>query len=116
MGAELLISLKMRIPPNSTVFLDRDGVINKIVYRDRRPTSPRNIEEFEFETGVESALNRLSTAGFRLFVVFDQSAGTVAGASDSGIAAHDDRSYYEFAQDRGGPHLSSRPSRRMWLS
>jgi D-glycero-D-manno-heptose 1,7-bisphosphate phosphatase len=72
MGTELLIPLKMRIPPNRTVFLDRDGVINKIVYRDRKPTSPRNIEEFEFEAGVESALNRLSAAGFRLFVVSNQ--------------------------------------------
>jgi len=47
-------------------------VINKVVYRDRKPTSPRNIEEFEFEAGVESALDRLSAAGFRLFVVTNQ--------------------------------------------
>jgi D-glycero-D-manno-heptose 1,7-bisphosphate phosphatase len=72
MDTEPLIPLKMRSPPNKTVFLDRDGVINKIVYRDGRPTSPRNIEEFEFEAGVESALNGLSTAGFRLFVVTNQ--------------------------------------------
>jgi D-glycero-D-manno-heptose 1,7-bisphosphate phosphatase len=58
--------------PNRSVFLDRDGVINKVVYRDGRPTSPRNIHEFEFEAGVESALNRLSDAGFRLFVVTNQ--------------------------------------------
>jgi len=36
MGTELLIPLKMRTPPNRTVSLDRDGVINKIIYRDRR--------------------------------------------------------------------------------
>jgi D-glycero-D-manno-heptose 1,7-bisphosphate phosphatase len=47
-------------------------VINKIVYRDRKLTSPRNIDEFEFEAGVESAVNRLSVAGFRLFVVTNQ--------------------------------------------
>ena len=62
----------MRTPPNRTVFLDRDGVINKVVYRDRKLTSPRNIEEFEFEAGVESALSRLKTAGFKLFVVTNQ--------------------------------------------
>ncbi len=72
MGSEPVIPLKMRTPPNRTVFLDRDGVINKVVYRDRKPTSPRNIEEFEFEAGVESALDRLSAAGFRLFVVTNQ--------------------------------------------
>lgn len=55
-----------------TVFLDRDGVINKVIYRDGRPTSPRNIEEFEFEAGVENALKRLRAAGFKLFVVTNQ--------------------------------------------
>src|SRR5713226_10362475 len=27
--------------PQSTIFLDRDGVINKVVFRDGRPTAPR---------------------------------------------------------------------------
>jgi D-glycero-D-manno-heptose 1,7-bisphosphate phosphatase len=58
--------------PNRAVFFDRDGVINKLIYRDGRPTSPRNIAEFEFEPGVESALKRLSAAGFKLFVVTNQ--------------------------------------------
>jgi D-glycero-D-manno-heptose 1,7-bisphosphate phosphatase len=58
--------------PNRAVFLDRDGVINKLISRDGKPTSPRDIEEFEFEAGVESALNRLSAAGFKLFVVTNQ--------------------------------------------
>jgi len=73
MVVELLISLKMRIlMPNTAVFLDRDGVINKVIYRDGKPTSPRNIGEFEFEAGVEPALDRLSTGGFKLFVVTNQ--------------------------------------------
>jgi len=55
-----------------SVFLDRDGVINKMVYRDGKPTSPRSIEEFEFEDGVAPSLMRLSAAGFRLFVVTNQ--------------------------------------------
>ncbi len=54
------------------VFLDRDGVINKVIYRDGMPTSPRNIGEFEFDAGVENALKRLSAAGFKLFVVTNQ--------------------------------------------
>ena len=58
--------------PQKSVFLDRDGVINKIVYRDGKPTSPRSIEEFEFEEGVAPALKRLSAAGFMLFVVTNQ--------------------------------------------
>ncbi len=58
--------------PNKAVFLDRDGVINKLICRDGKPTSPRSIEEFEFEAGVEPALNRLIAAGFKLFVVSNQ--------------------------------------------
>jgi D-glycero-D-manno-heptose 1,7-bisphosphate phosphatase len=58
--------------PRESVFLDRDGVINKLVYRDGKPTSPRCIEEFEFEEGVAPALQGLSAAGFRLFVVTNQ--------------------------------------------
>jgi D-glycero-D-manno-heptose 1,7-bisphosphate phosphatase len=54
------------------VFLDRDGVINKVIYRDGKPTSPRNIAEFEFHGEVESALKRLRSAGFKLFVVTNQ--------------------------------------------
>ena len=57
---------------NRAVFLDRDGVINKLIYRDGKPTSPRNIGEFELEAGVESALKRLRAAGFKLFVVTNQ--------------------------------------------
>lgn len=54
------------------IFLDRDGVINKIVFRDGRVTSPRSIEEFEFEAGVEDAVKRLKENGYRLFVVSNQ--------------------------------------------
>jgi len=62
----------MLLMPQKCVFLDRDGVINKIVYRAGKPTSPRTIEEFEFEEGVEPALKRLSAVGFLLFVVTNQ--------------------------------------------
>lgn len=55
-----------------TIFLDRDGVINKIVFREGRPTSPRHIDEFEIVAGVEESLKRLHAAGFMLFVVTNQ--------------------------------------------
>jgi D-glycero-D-manno-heptose 1,7-bisphosphate phosphatase len=55
-----------------TVFLDRDGVINKVVFRDGRPTSPRNLAEFEIEDGVEESLKRLRDARYKLFVVTNQ--------------------------------------------
>jgi len=58
--------------PRRTIFLDRDGVINKVVLRDGRPTAPRQPAEFEIDEGVEESLKRLRAAGFRLFVVTNQ--------------------------------------------
>src|SRR5579862_2563619 len=63
---------RIQMTSQRTVFLDRDGVINKVVFRDGRPTSPRNLAEFEIEDGVEESLNRLRDAGFKLFVVSNQ--------------------------------------------
>src|SRR5580700_6668769 len=62
----------MLLMPHKSVFLDRDGVINKLVYRNGKPTSPRSIEEFELEEDVAPVLKRLSGAGFKLFVVTNQ--------------------------------------------
>jgi D-glycero-D-manno-heptose 1,7-bisphosphate phosphatase len=58
--------------PQRTIFLDRDGVINKAVFRDGRPTSPRNLAEFKIDDGVEESLKRLRAAGFKLLVVTNQ--------------------------------------------
>lgn len=58
--------------PRRTVFLDRDGVINKVVFRNGRPTAPRQPAEFEIDEGVEESLRRLHAAGFKLFVVTNQ--------------------------------------------
>jgi D-glycero-D-manno-heptose 1,7-bisphosphate phosphatase len=55
-----------------TIFLDRDGVINKIVFRDGKPGSPRHLDEFDLETGVDALLSRLRAAGYKLFVVTNQ--------------------------------------------
>lgn len=54
------------------VFLDRDGIINDTVFRDGVPASPRTLEEFRYASGVAAALQQLSSAGFRLFVVSNQ--------------------------------------------
>jgi D-glycero-D-manno-heptose 1,7-bisphosphate phosphatase len=54
------------------VFLDRDGVINRPLIRERKPYSPRAVEELEVLPGVPEALARLRTAGFALIVVTNQ--------------------------------------------
>ena len=54
------------------VFLDRDGVINKVVFRDGRPTSPRTLEEFVFNDGIRQTTRELRDYGFRIIVVSNQ--------------------------------------------
>ena len=48
------------------VFLDRDGVINKVVMREAVLSSPRSLQEFEFIEGVIEEISRLKNAGFIL--------------------------------------------------
>jgi D-glycero-D-manno-heptose 1,7-bisphosphate phosphatase len=54
------------------VFLDRDGVINAVVWRDGKPASPRTVAEFVFEPGVAEAVERMRDAGYMIFVVTNQ--------------------------------------------
>lgn len=54
------------------VFLDRDGVLNRVVLRDGRPHPPDSAEALEVLPGVAQALGALKRAGFRLIVVTNQ--------------------------------------------
>ena len=54
------------------VFLDRDGVINRPLVRDRLPYPPANLEEFEILPGVEAACRLLKEIGFVLVVATNQ--------------------------------------------
>jgi len=54
------------------VFLDRDGVINKVVTRQGMPCSPRSVKEFEWEDGVREAIAGLKEHGLILVVVTNQ--------------------------------------------
>lgn len=54
------------------IFLDRDGVINRPVWRAGVLGSPRSWEETEILPGVPSACARLKAAGFGLVVVTNQ--------------------------------------------
>lgn len=64
--------IKYQSMAHRAIFLDRDGVINQVVLRDGAPGSPREIAEFEFESGIDEELQRLRSAGFKLFVVTNQ--------------------------------------------
>jgi D-glycero-D-manno-heptose 1,7-bisphosphate phosphatase len=57
---------------NKAVFLDRDGVINRPLIREKLPYPPRSVSEFEILSGVEDACGELKAAGYLLVVVTNQ--------------------------------------------
>lgn len=61
-----------RKPASRAVFLDRDGVINRPVFRDGKAASPRTVEEFDILGDVRKACSLLTGAGFLLVVVTNQ--------------------------------------------
>ena len=56
------------------VFLDRDGIINQVVYHKEanKPSSPWKIEEFKLINGVKKPLEDLKKMDFLLFVISNQ--------------------------------------------
>jgi D-glycero-D-manno-heptose 1,7-bisphosphate phosphatase len=91
------------------VFLDRDGVLNTAIVRDKKPCSPSSLAEFALLPGVPEACAALRAAGFLLLVVTNQpdvargrvSRGAVesihrvlratVGVDDIFVCYHDDR-------------------------
>lgn len=54
------------------VFLDRDGVINRVVVRKGMPYPPSHVEEFELYDDVPDGCARLKAANFLLVVITNQ--------------------------------------------
>ena len=54
------------------VFLDRDGVLNQSIVRNRKPYPPATLAEFKLFPEASPALVRLKGAGFLLLVVTNQ--------------------------------------------
>lgn len=54
------------------VFLDRDGVLNRVILRNGRPSAPAMLEEFEIDPEAVAVLPALRAAGFLLIVVTNQ--------------------------------------------
>ncbi len=57
---------------NKAVFLDRDGVINRAVVRNRKPYPPDTLQDLEILPDVPEALSLLKESGFLLIVVTNQ--------------------------------------------
>jgi D-glycero-D-manno-heptose 1,7-bisphosphate phosphatase len=54
------------------VFLDRDGVINRALVRNRKPYAPRHLGEFRLLPGAAEAAAQLKSVGFLIVVVTNQ--------------------------------------------
>jgi D-glycero-D-manno-heptose 1,7-bisphosphate phosphatase len=59
-------------PLRPAVFLDRDGVLNRVFVRDGVTHPPAHLGELELLPGVREAVRRLADAGFALVVVTNQ--------------------------------------------
>ena len=62
----------MGIGPLKAVFLDRDGVLNRVIVRDGKPYPPASLAELEILPDVPEALAALKKHGFLLLVVTNQ--------------------------------------------
>jgi D-glycero-D-manno-heptose 1,7-bisphosphate phosphatase len=54
------------------VFLDRDGVLNRVVVRNGKPHPPQTVKEFELYDDVADGCARLRAADFLLIVITNQ--------------------------------------------
>jgi D-glycero-D-manno-heptose 1,7-bisphosphate phosphatase len=54
------------------VFLDRDGVINRVAVRNGTPHPPSHVEQFELYEDVQDGCARLKAANFLLIVITNQ--------------------------------------------
>lgn len=59
---------------NKAVFLDRDGVINHVIYHKniKKPSSPWNIKEFKLFENIKKPLEELKKMNFLLFIISNQ--------------------------------------------
>jgi D-glycero-D-manno-heptose 1,7-bisphosphate phosphatase len=57
---------------NRAVFLDRDGVINHPIVRDKKPYAPRSFCDFKLIEGIEDSVIKMSNLDFLIFVVTNQ--------------------------------------------
>ena len=76
---------------NRAVFVDRDGVINRVIVRDGKPYSPQGLADFELLPGALEAVRSLHNAGFRVIVATNQpdvGAGRQTRAGVEAIHAH----------------------------
>jgi len=63
---------RLRGDGQRAVFLDRDGVLNRALVRNRKPYAPRHLGEFRLLPGAADAVRELKSVGFLIIVVTNQ--------------------------------------------
>jgi D-glycero-D-manno-heptose 1,7-bisphosphate phosphatase len=63
---------RLRTDGQRAVFLDRDGVLNRALVRNRKPYAPRHLGEFRLLPGAADAVRELKSVGFLIIVVTNQ--------------------------------------------
>lgn len=57
---------------NKAIFLDRDGVINKLIIRNGKPQAPYSLEEFNLYPGVSEACFEFKKLNYLIIIVTNQ--------------------------------------------
>jgi D-sedoheptulose 7-phosphate isomerase len=57
---------------NRAVFLDRDGIVNNVIFREGRPGSPRSLGEFQVKPECVELVKKLRENRFKIFIVTNQ--------------------------------------------
>ena len=57
---------------NKAVFLDRDGVVNKAIVKDRKPYPPADLSELEILPQVADGISMLKNMGYKIIVITNQ--------------------------------------------
>jgi D-glycero-D-manno-heptose 1,7-bisphosphate phosphatase len=60
------------VEAKKAIFMDRDGVINKVLLNNGHPFSPRKLDEFELLPNVKEVLNSFKEMGFINIIVTNQ--------------------------------------------
>ena len=81
------------------MFLDRDGVINRVILRRGRPHSPGALKEFKYLPRVGEAIEALREAGFKVVVVTNQPDVGAGKHSRRSVEAMNKRMRGEFRLD-----------------
>jgi D-glycero-D-manno-heptose 1,7-bisphosphate phosphatase len=88
---------------NKAVFLDRDGVINPLVYNEKTSEyeSPHHVEDFSVFVYVSKSIKLLRAKGYKIIVVSNQPSFAKGKTSLENIKAIE-KLLFDFSEENGG--------------